>query len=79
MEKTNKIPAWKKTTSKGEVIEFTINGQRYSMWSNPYKKAEKHRDFNIIPNDYKPKAEFKQEYATPVNKQEEEDLNSLPL
>jgi choline dehydrogenase-like flavoprotein len=79
MEKTNKIPAWKKTTSKGEVIEFTINGQRYSMWSNPYKKAEKHPDFNIIPNDYKPKAEFKQEYATPVNKQEEEDLNSLPF
>jgi hypothetical protein len=78
MEKTNKIGAWKKTTSKGEVIEFTINGQRYSMWSNPYKKAENQPDFNIIPNDYKPKAEFKQEYETPVNKQENEDLN-LPF
>lgn len=78
MEKTNKIGAWKKTTSKGEVIEFAIDGQRYSMWANPYKKEQRHPDFNIIPNDFKPKAEFKQEYATPVNQQENEDLN-LPF
>ena len=77
MEKTNKIGAWKKTTSKGEVIEFAINGQRYSMWSNPYKKEEKHPDFNIIPNDFKPKAEFKQEYSSPVNQQESEE--NLPF
>jgi len=69
MENKNKIGAWKKATSKGEVIEFTINGQRYSMWSNPYKKQDNHPDFNIIPNDYKPKAETKQEY---FNQQEHE-------
>ena len=68
MQKT-KIGAWKKATSKGEVIEFTIDGQRYSMWQNPYKKEEKQPDFNIIPNDYKPKAENKQEY---LNQQEHE-------
>jgi hypothetical protein len=78
MEKKVNFGAWKKATSKGEVIEFTINGQRYSMWPNPYKKAENQPDFNIIPNDYKPKAEFKQEYATPVNKQEMEDKD-LPF
>jgi len=77
MEK-QKIGAWKKATSKGEVIEFTINGQRYSMWANPYKKEEKQPDFNIIPNDYKPKAEFKKEYSIPVNKQEMEDKD-LPF
>ena len=71
-----KFPAWKKATSKGEVIEFTINGQRYSMWNNPYKKQDNHPDFNIIPNDYKPKAETKKEY---INQQEEEDNSSLPF
>lgn len=76
MSSENKIKyaAWKKSTAKGEVIEFTINGQRYSMWPNTFKKEEKQPDFNIFPNDYKPKAEFKQEYATPVNKQESEDI-----
>ena len=74
-----KFGAWKKATAKGEVIEFTINGQRYSMWPNTYKKEEKHPDFNIFPNDFKPKAEFKQEYATPVNQQEMEDNSSLPF
>ena len=33
-----KIGAWKKETSKGVVINFTINGQRYSMWENKFKK-----------------------------------------
>jgi hypothetical protein len=79
MEKKDRIGAWKKATSKGEVIEFTINGQRYSMWQNPYKKEEKQPDFNIIPNDFKPKAEFKQEYANPVNQQEEENPEGLPF
>ena len=32
------IRAWKKQTSKGEVISFTINGVKYSMWPNRYKK-----------------------------------------
>ena len=44
----NRIGAWKKQTSKGEVITFTINGTKYSMWHNQYKKEAKHPDFNII-------------------------------
>ncbi len=45
---TKKIGAWKKQTSKGEVISFTIEGKRYSMWPNTYKKEDKHPDFNIV-------------------------------
>ena len=45
---TKKIGAWKKQTSKGEVVSFTIEGKRYSMWVNTYKKEDKHPDFNII-------------------------------
>jgi hypothetical protein len=75
MENKIKFGAWKKATSKGEVIEFTINGQRYSMWQNPYKKEEKHPDYNIFPNNFVPKAESKQEY---VNQQEHEDKD-LPF
>jgi uncharacterized protein (DUF736 family) len=54
---TKKIGAWKKQTSKGEVISFTIDGKKYSMWPNLYKKEDKHPDFNIIEDksDYKPK------------------------
>lgn len=47
MEKKT-IGAWKKTTSKGEVISFTIEGKKYSMWVNSYKKEDKHPDFNIV-------------------------------
>lgn len=79
MEKKTSFGAWKKATSKGEVIEFTINGNRYSMWANQYKKPEsKEPDFKIYPNEFKPNAEFKKEYATPVNKQEEEN-GDLPF
>jgi hypothetical protein len=45
---TKKIGAWKKQTSKGEVISFSIDGKRYSMWVNTYKKEDKHPDFNIV-------------------------------
>jgi len=47
MEKKT-IGAWKKQTSKGEVISFTIEGKKYSMWVNTYKKEDKHPDFNIV-------------------------------
>jgi hypothetical protein len=74
MEKKVNYGAWKKPTSKGEVIEFTIDGQRYSMWPNQYKKPDsKEPDFKIFPNDFKPTAEFKKEYSAPVNQQEAED------
>ena len=26
--------AWKRTTAKGEVINFTLNDVKYSMWAN---------------------------------------------
>ena len=77
MEKKEKIGAWKKSTPKGDVIEFTINNQKYSMWPNTYKKEDKHPDFQIVVNDYKPNAEAKKEYASTieaVNIQEAEDL-----
>ena len=45
--------AWKKQTSKGEVISFTIDGKKYSMWVNQYKKEDKQPDFNIVED--KPK------------------------
>jgi hypothetical protein len=74
MEKKTNYGAWKKTTPKGEVIEFTIEDKRYSMWLNQYKKPySKEADYKIYPNDYKPKAENKMEYQTPVNQQESED------
>ena len=50
-ENTNtRIGAWKKQTSKGEVITFAIDGQRYSMWPNTFKKGPTHPDFNIVPD-----------------------------
>jgi len=74
MKKKTNYGAWKKTTSKGEVIEFTIEDKRYSMWLNQYKKPEsKEPDYKIYPNDYKPKAENKMEYQITVNQQESED------
>lgn len=78
MEKKKNYGAWKKVTTKGEVIEFTIEGQRYSMWENSYKKPDsKDPDYKIFPNDYKPKAETKQEYR---NQQEhEEHPSDLPF
>jgi hypothetical protein len=51
-EKKISFGAWKRTTAKGEVINFAINGTRYSMWANGYKKEEKQPDFNIYVNDY---------------------------
>ena len=79
--KKEKIGAWQKSTPKGNVIEFTINGQRYSMWPNTFKKEDKHPDFQIVTNDCKPDAEAKKEYA--VNQQEAEphptDVENLPF
>ena len=30
------IPAWVKTTAKGDVINFSINGVKYNMWKNQW-------------------------------------------
>lgn len=60
--KTNKMTekkwsagAWKKQTTKGEVINFTIENVRYSMWVNAYKTDDKQPDYKIYVNDFKPK------------------------
>ena len=53
-ELKKKYGAWKKQTAKGEVINFTINEVKYSMWVNNYKKEEKQPDFKIFVNDFKP-------------------------
>lgn len=53
-EQTQKssIGAWKKQTPRGEVVNFTINGQRYNMWVNSNKTKENQPDFNIVEDNY---------------------------
>lgn len=55
METQNqKIGAWKKQTAKGETyISFSIDGKKYSMWVNKYKKEDRHPDYQIT--EFKPK------------------------
>jgi hypothetical protein len=50
-----KYGAWKKQTPKGEVINFSIEGKKYNMWVNTYKKADNQPDFQIYEDNYKPK------------------------
>lgn len=50
-----KYGAWIKKTPKGEVISFTIEGQKFNMWKNTYKKADNQPDFQIYEDNYKPK------------------------
>ena len=52
MEDKKKYGAWKKQTPKGEVINFTIEGQKYNMWVNTYKKKDSEPDFQIYENNY---------------------------
>ena len=51
-EKKLSFGAWKRQTAKGEVINFAINGVRYSMWANSYKSDDKQPDFKIYINEY---------------------------
>jgi hypothetical protein len=51
-EEKKKYGAWKKQTPKGEVINFTIEGQKYNMWVNTYKKKDNEPDFQIYENNY---------------------------
>jgi len=51
-EVKKKYGAWKKATPKGEVINFTIEGKKYSMWVNAYKTEAKHPDFQIYEDNY---------------------------
>jgi uncharacterized protein (DUF736 family) len=61
-ETKQSIGAWKKQTSNGEVITFTIEGKKYSMWANQYKKEDKHPDFKIYEDNHKPSG---QQYSVP--------------
>jgi len=58
-EVKKKYGAWKKQTAKGEVISFTIEGKKYSMWVNTYKTESKHPDFQIYEDNYVNKNETK--------------------
>lgn len=53
--------AWKKQTAKGEVINFTLGGVKYSMWANAYKTEDKHPDYKIYVNDFVPQANLQTE------------------
>lgn len=45
--------AWKKQTKDGkEVINFTLNGQRYNMWVNSYKDKPEQPDYKIYEDNY---------------------------
>jgi hypothetical protein len=48
-----KYGAWKKATPKGEVINFSIEGKKYNMWINTYKKADNQPDYQIYEDNFK--------------------------
>ena len=56
-EEKKKYGAWKKETSKGIVISFSIEGKRYSMWENKYKDKNSHHDYQIYEDNYEMKSE----------------------
>lgn len=58
-EEKKKYGAWKKETSKGIVISFSIEGKRYSMWENKYKDKSSHPDYQIYEDNYEMKSENK--------------------
>ena len=74
-EKKWSTGAWKKQTAKGEVINFTINDVKYSMWVNNYKKEEKQPDFKIFVNDFKPTEQTQGEKPSYGNKDFDDFLN----
>lgn len=74
-EKKWSAGAWRKQTAKGEVINFTINEVKYSMWVNSYKKEEKQPDFKIFVNDFKPAEQVQSEKPSYGNKDFDDFLN----
>ena len=76
-EKKWSTGAWKKQTAKGEVINFTINDVKYSMWVNNYKKEEKQPDFKIFVNDFKPTEQTQGEKPSYGNKDFDDFLNGV--
>lgn len=48
---------WKKSVKlkngeTSEVLNFTVNGQRYNAWPNRYKQNEKSPDYNVYLDTY---------------------------
>jgi len=76
-EKKWSTGAWRKQTAKGEVINFTINEVKYSMWVNNYKKEEKQPDFKIFVNDFKPTEQVQSEKQSYGNKDFDDFLNGV--
>ena len=76
-EKKWSAGAWKKQTAKGEVINFTINEVKYSMWVNNYKKEETQPDFKIFVNDFKPTEQTQGEKQSYGNKDFDDFLNGV--
>ena len=70
-EKKWSTGGWKKQTAKGEVINFTIENVKYSMWVNAYKTEEKQPDYKIYVNDFNPETKT---YSKP-----KEDTEGLPF
>ncbi len=70
--------AWKRQTPKGEVINFAINGKKYSMWVNSYKTDPKHPDYKIYEDTYVAPTNANN---APINApiQSLEDNNDLPF
>ena len=76
-EKKWSTGAWRKQTAKGEVINFTINDVKYSMWVNNYKKEEKQPDFKIFVNDFKPTEQTQGDKQSYGNKDFDDFLNGV--
>jgi hypothetical protein len=82
--KRTSFGAWKKQTPKGEVINFTLNGQRYNMWANSKKTQEKQPDFNIYednyvsPNQAQPQAVQQQPVQQPVQQAQQPQSGFVP-
>jgi len=70
-EKKWSTGGWKKQTAKGEVINFTIENVKYSMWVNAYKTEDKQPDYKIYVNDFNPENK--------INSKLKEDTEGLPF
>lgn len=56
-KKKSEFGIWKKQVrlkdgTTTEVLSFSVNGTRYSAWSNRYKQNEKSPDYNVYIDNY---------------------------
>jgi hypothetical protein len=76
MNEKKSIGAWiKQITVKGEkvtILTFAIDGKKYTMWPNKFKKEPKHPDYNIYEDTWeKPKEN--------IRENPKEFINDLPF